>query len=83
MLEIYQLDPVRAYYAHNIGGKWLFWGRVLIQSLHLEKRLSEDGSWDGTSWKTSGTYIMLNVYDPDYQRTFTIHEAPDDENFFK
>ena len=81
--RLFQLDPVRVYFVHNIDGKWLFWGRVLIQSQHIEKVLDDDGAWDGESWKTSGTYTILNVYDPEYQHTFTLNEAPDDRNYFK
>ncbi len=81
--RIFQLDPVRVYYVHNVNGKWLFWGRVLIQSQHIQKLLSADGTWDGESWKTSGTYTLLNVYAPEYQHTFTLNEAPDDRNYYK
>ena len=81
--RIFQLDPVRVYFVHNIKGKWLFWGRVLIQSQTIEKKFEKDGSWDGNSWVTSGTYTILSVYDPEYQKTFTLNEAPDDRNFFK
>ena len=80
--RIFQIDPVRVYYVHNIDGKWLFWGRVLIQSQTIEKKLVK-GKWDGESWQTSGTYTILSVYDPKYQKTFTLNEAPDDRNFFK
>ncbi len=81
--RIFQLDPVRVYYVHNVNGKWLFWGRVLIQSQHIQKLLNDDGTWDGESWKTSGTYTILNIYDPKYQHTFTLNEAPDDRNYYK
>jgi len=81
--RIFQMDPVRVYFVHNINGKWLFWGRVLIQSQKIEKKFNDDGSWDGASWQTSGTYTILNVYDPEYQYTFTLNEAPDDRNYFK
>jgi hypothetical protein len=81
--RIFQLDPVRVYFVHNIDGKWLFWGRVLIQSQHIEKVLDADGIWTEGQWQTSGTYKILSVYDPDYQFTFTYNEAPDDRNYFK
>ncbi|MFY0628982.1 MAG: hypothetical protein JXR05_01305 [Flavobacteriaceae bacterium] len=81
--RIFQIDPVRVYYVHNVDGKWLFWGRVLIQSQHIEKVLNDDGSWTEGNWKTSGTYTILSVYDPEYQHTFTLNEAPDDRNYFK
>ena len=43
--SIFQLDPVRVFFVHNIDGKWLFWGHVQIQSLTIEKNLAPDGSW--------------------------------------
>src|SRR5436190_831726 len=45
----FQLDPVRVYFVHNIDEKWLFWGRILIQSLKIEKQLQPDGSWNKES----------------------------------
>ena len=58
-------------------------GRVLIQSQNIEKDLNEDGTWEEGKWKTSGTYKILSVYNPEYQHTFTLNEAPDDRNYFK
>lgn len=80
--RIFQLDPVRVFYVHNIDGKWLFWGHVLIQSLSIEKAIGVDGTWNGNDWVTSGTYRVENVYDPAYQRLFTEREAPADRNYF-
>jgi len=88
--RIFQLDPVRVYWVHNIDGKWLFWGRVLIQTLSIEKNRCTDGSRivkpsrgePDADWLTSGTYTVLDLYDPVYQETFTRHEAPADRNFF-
>lgn len=81
--RIFQLDPVRVYYVHNIDGKWLFWGRVFIESQTIYKKMNADGSWTEGSWLTSGTYRIIDVYPPDYQHTFTLHEAPTDRNYFK
>lgn len=81
--RIFQLDPVRVYYVHNIDGKWLFWGRVFIESQTIYKKLNADGSWTEGNWLTSGTYRIIDVYPPDYQHTFTLHEAPADRNYFK
>lgn len=80
--RIYQLDPVRVYYVHNINGKWLFWGRVFIQTEMIYKKLDSNGNWNVGEWLTSGTYKIIDVYDPDYQKRFTLHEAPLDRNFF-
>jgi hypothetical protein len=80
--RIFQLDPVRVYYAHNIGERWLFWGRVFIQSLLITKRLDPSGIWKEGDWVTSGTYKIIDIYDPEYQKAFTIHEAPPGKCFF-
>lgn len=81
--RIFQLDPVRVYYVHNIKGKWLFWGRVFIQSETIYKNVDAKGKWKEGDWLTSGTYKIIDIYDPEYQRVFTLHEAPPDRNYFK
>lgn len=81
--RIFQMDPVRVYYVHNINEKWLFWGRILIQTLSITKKLGTDESWKEGDWETSGTYRIMDVYDPDYQKTFTVHEAPKGKNYFE
>lgn len=81
--RVFQLDPVRVYFVHNIEGKWLFWGHVLIQSVTVEKALALDGTWNGKDWKTSGSFRLSKVYDPEYQHWFTEREAPEDRNFFR
>lgn len=80
--RIFHLDPVRVYLVHNIDGKWLFWGRVLIQSQTISKKLVPGSAWKEGDWLTSGTYKIIDLYDPDYQKTFTTREAPPDRNFF-
>ena len=80
--RIYQLDPVRVYYVQNLNGKWLFWGRVFIQSQKVEKKLQPNGTWKEGDWVTSGTYRIVDVYDPQYQEMFTRHEAPVGRNYF-
>jgi hypothetical protein len=70
--HIYQLDPVRVFLLQNINGKWLFWGKAYIQSLTIAKTFCTDGSWE---WTTSGTYKVFEVYEPEYQRVFTIRES--------
>jgi hypothetical protein len=73
--RIFQLDPVRVYYVHNIGGKWLFWGHVFIQSLSITK--DADGKWI-----TGGTYQIVQLYSPDYQEIFTRNESPPGAGYF-
>ena len=79
--RMFQLDPVRVYYVHNIDGKWLFWGHVQIQSLTIQKNLAAGAPWKG-DWITSGTYRIDTLYDPEFQREFTLREAPADRNYF-
>lgn len=79
--RMFQSDPVRVYYVHNIDGKWLFWGRILIQSQAIDKVFDSDGKWTG-EWVTSGTYNVMDLYDPEYQEAFTRREAPADRNYF-
>jgi hypothetical protein len=81
--RIFQLDPVRVYYVHNINEKWLFWGRVFIQSETIYKKLGADGKWKEGEWLTSGTYKIIDIYNPEYQKAFTLHEAPPDRNYFR
>jgi hypothetical protein len=84
----FQLDPVRVFFFQNTDeGKWLAWGKVLIQSLHIEHvghTVDKDNliKFQPTDWMTSGSYKILEVYDPEYQKAFTQHEAPSQWNFF-
>ena len=80
--RIFHTDPVRVYWVHNIDGKWLFWGRIFIQTQTIQKKFDAEGKWDGESWVTGGTYKIIDVYDPDYQETFTRREAPPKTNYF-
>jgi len=74
--RMFQLDPVRVYYAHNIDGKWLFWGHVMIQTETVRK--DSEGSW-----VTDGTYRISQLYPPDYQELFTRNECPPGLSYFE
>lgn len=84
----FQLDPVRVFFFERTSNdKWLAWGEVLIQSLTIEhvKETHTPGNaiaFQPGDWKTSGTFKFLKVFDPDYQRIFTMNEAPPAWNFF-
>ena len=73
--RMFQLDPVRVYYVHNIDGKWLFWGHVFIQSLSITKDAKGN-------WITGGTYKIVELYPPQYQETFSRHESPPGAGYF-
>src|SRR5262249_37610768 len=81
-VRIFQFDPVRVYLVHDIDEKWLFWGRIFIQSQSITKKLGFDGAWKEDDWDTSGTYKIIDIYEPEYQKTFTMREAPQDKNYF-
>jgi len=86
----FQLDPVRVYLFENTeNDKWLGWGRVFIQSLTIKRKRglapsdpSGPISFNAGDWVTSGTYVFIDIYDPDYQKIFTTHEAPAAWNYF-
>jgi len=80
--RFFQSDPVRVYLVHNIDGKWLFWGRIYIQSQTIEKALGPGGSWREGDWVTSGTYKIVDLYEPPYQISFTRREAPPGKSYF-
>lgn len=81
--RIFQSDPVRVYFVHNINGKWLFWGRIVIEKQIIRKKFEEDGTtWKG-EWVTDGEYRVIDVYDPKYQEIFTRREAPPGSNYFE
>ena len=80
--RIFQKDPVRVFFVQNIDGKWLFWGHAMVQSQTVEKKLNDQGEWDGESWVTSGTYTLSKIYLPDYQRIATINESPPGLSYF-
>jgi len=80
--RIFHLDPVRVFLVHSIDGKWLIWGKALIQSQTIEKQLEENGEWIEGKWQTSGSYIISDIYDPEYQKIFTQRESVPGKSYF-
>ena len=84
----FQLDPVRVFLVENTtNDKWLVWGKAFIESLTIEHvNTTVDPSnaikFEPGDWMTSGTFKVVEVYDPDYQKVFTTHETPTAWNFF-
>jgi len=81
-IRIFHLEPVRVFLVQNIEGKWLFWGKAFIQSQAISKLLDAQGNWDSGKWVTSGTFKIIDIYEPEYQRQFTIRESPPGKSFF-
>ena len=73
--RIYHLPPVRCFFAHNIDGKWLYWGKINIS----EQTIKVDESGNKT---TSGKYKIIEIYDPLYQEEFTKNETSPGKSYF-
>ena len=85
----FQLDPVRVFlFERTENDKWLGWGHVFIESLHIVHKPT--GKTDPNNpikfepgdWMTSGTFKIVQIYDPEYQEFMTKHEAPAAWNYF-
>ena len=75
--RIYHLAPTRVFLVENVEGKWLFWGKIVI----LEQRIhSKQGQPE--NWFTSGKFKIVDLYEPQYQKEFTIRESPHDKSYF-
>lgn len=78
--RIFHVPDVRVYFAHNRDGKWLFWGHVFVLSQTIQvAALSPSGEY---SFVTSGTYKIVELYDPVYQELFTNRESPPGRSYF-
>jgi len=63
--RVYHVPPCRCFLVHNLDGKWLYWGKILI----LEQTIN------GETKTTSGKYKVIQVYDPEYQEQITRNES--------
>jgi len=70
--RIYHVPPTRNFLVHNIDGKWIFWGKILI----IEQTIKSEGE----KHITSGKYKIIKIYDPEYQKQVTINES--DSSYF-
>jgi hypothetical protein len=86
--RFFHLDPVRVFWIHNINGKWLAWGHIVI----LEQRITRDPDRphqgavnvsDPEEWLTSGKYKIVQIYDPAYQEAFTRNDLPASLSYFQ
>lgn len=69
--KIYHLPPARTFLVHNIDGKWLYWGHVLV----IEQTIK-----DGV---TSGKFKIIKIYDPEYQVVVTNNESKKGMSYFE
>ena len=86
--RFFHLDPVRVYWYHNIGGRWLAWGQIVIQEQGISRNpnhKAHEGAVnisDADQWVTGGKYKILKVYDPQYQKEFTRKDLPPSLSYF-
>lgn len=52
--RIYHVPPTRCFLVHNIEGKWLYWGKIII----IEQTIKGDSKNNQT---TSGKYIDITL----------------------
>jgi len=73
--RIFHLPPTRNFLVHNINGKWLYWGKIIM----LEQTISGNSKDTQT---TSGKYKIIEIYDPEYQMQITKHETSEGLSYF-
>ena len=70
--RVYHVPPTRNFLVHNIDGKWLYWGKILM----IEQTIN------GEKQTTSGKYKIIEIYDQKYQEQITKRESPEGKSYF-
>ena len=73
--RVFHTAPNRCFLVHNIGGKWLYWGKIIMLEQSIEGKTRE-------AQKTSGKYKIIEIYEPGYQEQITRHECPKGLSYF-
>lgn len=73
--RVFHLAPCRCFLVHNINGKWLYWGKIIM----LEQTIKGSTKNNQT---TSGKYKIIEIYDPEYQIQITKHETSEGLSYF-
>ena len=73
--RIYHIPPTRCFLVHNIGSKWLYWGKILV----VAQTISGVSS---SKIQTTGKYVITEIYGPAYQKEMTRHESPKGKSYF-
>jgi len=71
--RIFHIAPVRCFLVHNIGGKWLYWGKIIVLGQTIKGEENQT---------TSGKYKIIQIYDPTYQEQITKNESPEGKSYF-
>lgn len=72
--RIYHQAPTRVFLVHNLDGKWIYWGTIIV----LEQTIA----WDGKNYKTSGKYRITKIYSPEYQEQVTKNDTSPGKSYF-
>ena len=73
--RIFHPSPNRCFLVHNINGKWLYWGKIVM----LEQTIKGETPETQT---TSGKYKIIAIYDPEYQEQITKNETNPGKSYF-
>jgi len=73
--RIFHLAPTRCFLVHNIDGKWLYWGKIIMLKQTIKGESKETQT-------TSGKYKVIEIYDPEYQKQITKHETEEGKSYF-
>ncbi len=71
-MRLYHPAPIRVFLVHNVNGKWLHWGKVLI----IEQTINAE------TQTTSGKYKIIQIYEPEYMRMKNIIDVDDDKRYW-
>jgi len=73
--RIFHPSPNRCFLVHNINGKWLYLGKIVMLEQTIQGETKETQT-------TSGKYKVIQVYEPSYQEEVTKHESPEGMSYF-
>lgn len=73
--RLFHPAPTRCFLVHNISGKWLYWGKIIM----LEQTIKGETKETQT---TSGKYKIIEIYNLEYQVQITKHETPEGLSYF-
>lgn len=71
-MRLYHPAPTRVFLVHNIGGKWLHWGKahIIEQTIYAETQT------------TSGKYRIAHIYDPASMRVKNLIDVDEKKRYW-
>jgi len=73
--RVFHPAPNRVFLVHNINGKWIYWGKIIMIEQTIKLINNE--------YFTSGKYKIIKIYDKEYQKEITKNETNIGENYFE